>query len=475
MRVTTLSTFAALVMCLSIPAQRAAAQDKPQEKPVETVELVLHPMGESRPALKHRLTFNWLERSQQNAAPLYLKTYLHLQERGKQDDVDQIAKWLDETPLDKLPIDDVRKLLSPYESGLADIDVASRRDRCDWELPIREQGADLFAMLLPEAQQARNAARLLALRARLQLAEGKREEALGTVRTLLAFSQHVSEEPFLICGLVGMAMASLGVHELEMFVQQKDAPNLYWALTELPDPLVSLQAGIELEYVAVYLVLPELAEARTGEHTAEEWERLAERLVGRLQPLIGVTDLEAESWKRLREAGRIENGYEPAKARLLARGHDAKRVEAMAKGHVLLLDAAESFDEVRDELYKAFSLPYPDSEKIIAQSNAVIAKAPEMGAGGQLAALLLPAINSVNRAVARTQRNVDGLRIVEAIRLHAAAHGELPASLEAITLVPIPENALTGRPFGYRREGAAAILDLEDTQSPRQYRLRLAE
>lgn len=472
-------TLAGLLYFLTIlSAQRASAQETPAAEPEKIVEWVLHGRAESRPALKHRLTYDWFERTPQNAAPLYLKTMLILAPQREEDDADQIAQWLENTPLDELPRDEVRKTLSRYEYVLANIEIASHRDRCDWDLPIREAGTGLFSMLLPEAQEARRITRLLALQARLQTAEGKTDEALATVRTMLAFSRHVAQQPFLISGLVGMAMANMALHELEILIQTPHAPNLYWPLTDLPDPLISLRAGIDLEYDAAYMVLPELQEARTGDYAKEEWDRQAAQLIERLGALLDVEgDKEQRQFLRdVRAKDFITANYEAAKNRLLSRGHDREKIAAMPASRVVLLDASESYAEIRDEVYKSFNLPYPDAQKLFERTECLLAKVNDLGIGGRLAGLLLPAINGVNRAAARTRNHLDALRIVEAIRLYAAAHNELPESLEAITEAPIPMNAVTGKPFAYRREGDAAILRLEDdAQSPKQYRLRLAE
>ena len=41
-------------------------------------------------------------------------------------------------------------------------------------------------------------------------------------------------------------------------------------------------------------------------------------------------------------------------------------------------------------------------------------------------------------------------RYIEAIRMHAARTGELPAALDQLSVVPAPANPFTGRPFDYR-------------------------
>ena len=69
-------------------------------------------------------------------------------------------------------------------------------------------------------------------------------------------------------------------------------------------------------------------------------------------------------------------------------------------------------------------------------------------------ALTAPAVEKVFVAHGRTDRRLAGLRVVEAVRLHAAANGgRPPKSLSDITLVPIPDDPHTGKPFEYTSEG----------------------
>jgi hypothetical protein len=61
----------------------------------------------------------------------------------------------------------------------------------------------------------------------------------------------------------------------------------------------------------------------------------------------------------------------------------------------------------------------------------------------------------------RLDREVASLRVIEALRMYAASHdGRLPARLEDIDQIPVPDNPATGKPFAYRLEGATAILEL---------------
>lgn len=72
---------------------------------------------------------------------------------------------------------------------------------------------------------------------------------------------------------------------------------------------------------------------------------------------------------------------------------------------------------------------------------------------GLLAEILLPALSRAVAAPYRLERQIGALRIVEAVRDHAAHHeGALPASLAELRL-PVPEDPMTGQPFGYAVAG----------------------
>jgi hypothetical protein len=78
---------------------------------------------------------------------------------------------------------------------------------------------------------------------------------------------------------------------------------------------------------------------------------------------------------------------------------------------------------------------------------------------GRLAEALIAAIPKVMAAGNRIDRKLAALRVIEALRIHAAAHGgRLPDKLTDVTEVPVPNDPGTGKPFDYRKEGDGATL-----------------
>ena len=372
---------------------------------------------------------------------------------------DDVVTWLETVP-EKLPQDDVQKALAPFHNVLTQVEIAARRERCDWGLPIREQGTDVFSILLPEIQPSRNIARLLALRARLQIAQGELPEAVATLRTGYTLARHVSDQDLLISGLVGLAIGEMMSRQLLALIQQPQTPNLYWTITQLPRPLVDLRGAMDLEGSTVYLLFPLLHEAKTKNYTPAQWRAKLDEFLERMEGMASIIGDEGGAGfksllPKLRTRVLVGSAAPVAKKFLIERGHPKKKVDAMSGEHAVLLHVAENYEEQRDEVFKWFQVPYwqaKHDEKLLAASR----KREFVPLGS----LLLPAISSVHRSAARSQRRQEVLRIVEALRLYAARHdGRLPEKLSDVTEVPIPINPLTGKAFGYQLDGKTAVLD----------------
>ena len=60
---------------------------------------------------------------------------------------------------------------------------------------------------------------------------------------MFAMARHMGEHPTLIGGLVGISIATAAIGPMEEMFEQPGSPNLYWALTKLPSPLISIEKG----------------------------------------------------------------------------------------------------------------------------------------------------------------------------------------------------------------------------------------
>src|SRR5205807_2164290 len=88
---------------------------------------------------------------------------------------------------------------------------------------------------------------LLALRARLEMAEGQYDRAVSTLQTGFHLARHVAEVPTTTTALIGLAIAELMLRQVEDLVQAPGARNLYWALADLPRPFISLRRPLQGE------------------------------------------------------------------------------------------------------------------------------------------------------------------------------------------------------------------------------------
>lgn len=440
------------------PPAKEKKNDKPMEKWFVDRSLAVTPASAPVPALRYRLYPSNMERKEGNAVPIYSR-FAHERSEAKTKQLQEEPQKWNKMPLEKLPLDDVKKFLNEHKYNLRQLDLGARRRTADWSYTL--DAGDPIGLLLPDMQDMRRYAPLLVLKARVEIAERRYRDALHTLETGFSFSQQIDEAPFLISGLVGIACASQFADCLLELMERPDAPNVYWALTVIPRPLINLRKGYEFERQMLELQFPDLADL-SRPRSAEEWDAAFSRI------LIGVRT----EMKRITEGTeKIKHGNapnDPAKKspdlpqarKYLAEvvGMSGVRIEAMPPAEVLLLYIVHLYHELRDELFKCTYVPYPQARRLAQEAESRLKSAPDTEAG-QIARMLLPAIPKVLLAQVRLERKLAALRAIEALRLHAAAHGgQLPDKLDEVTIVPVPNDPGTGRPFEYQRDGQTATL-----------------
>lgn len=430
-------------------------------------KMTVTPAAEPEPALKHRLILREIDEKAGDASSMYYRAILASQNVTKQlkdkyGDAfeDAIGDWSH----GDVPVDKIRDAAAIIEQSavISNLREAARRRTCDWGFEAQSiSGPDLYMFLLPEMQESRQLSRFLAGRARVAIADGRYDDALETLRINVKMARDVAVEPFLVCGLVGVAEAGIGENVMIHLIAAPNSPNLYWALTELPDPLIDMRPGVRFEMSSFQRIFPFLHDPETQEHSPEEWAHLLAHGITDMAPISGGPVFHNETLSQAAVAGLGLATYSSAKARLVAAGWDAQRVEQMPVGQVIAIDSSHEYRRIADQLEKQWYLPYHvqdrDADRTMLEfsSNKL-----ERGYGRLLAAILLPAVNSARTAQQRLQWQTDGLRTVEAIRMHAAKTGALPARLEDIDVVPAPVNRATGKLYQYQLKGDTAVLEL---------------
>jgi hypothetical protein len=439
--------------------QAAGEKSAEQAKPKWLIDrsLTLSPQAESRPALKYRLLPMDFDRKPGNAVPIYLRLVHEQRDETRKRWLEVPTKW-NKLPLDRLPRDEARKFLKGHAYMLRQLDLGARRKRADWNYTL-DMG-DPIALLLPDMHAMRSYARLLVLQARLALADGDFAAALHTLETGFAFSRHVAQGPFLITGLVAVATANSFADTLIDLVERPDAPNLYWPLTALPRPLIGMRRGEELEQHMLLMQFPDLADLDRPRST-KQWDEVLARVRTEYRRILRIEhgSKPVPASRPPDEPADRSPDLETARKYLIEqRQLPAARVKEMPAAQVLAVWIRAAYTDYQDDYYKASYLPFAKARPLFAAARKRLLTAPDTEAVGLVRALL-PALDKVQLAQVRLDRRIAALRVIEAVRLHAAAHGgKLPDKLSDVTVAPIPDDPGTGKPFVYQRDGATATL-----------------
>jgi hypothetical protein len=279
---------------------------------------------------------------------------------------------------------------------------------------------------------------------------------------------------------------------VDSFIQCAGAPNLYWALSDLPRPFAGLRGALQGERVMLYCTFPGLGTAATDRDmgplnsddaracvkAALELRQLASLFEGKSpldsprlsKELDGLLPEEfqkpLERWEessreRMHFARLLLRHHAEAKRALIASGRPRDRVEAMPFIQVAVLHGLQEYDRLADDFRKWEVFPYwesrPQLRRLRAQAEQEV-KGTREARVFPASVLVLP-VGTVFQGRAWLDRKIAALRCVEAVRLYAAAHhGRLPATLGAIQEVPIPRDPMTGKEFEYHVEEDRARL-----------------
>lgn len=451
-----------LSLLLSLALFTAHAQEAGEPRP-----LTVAPAAAPSPSLKYRLLPATTELVPGNAAALYYRTFSFLSEahpmlktflqgNPKKDDkgeeYSQTDRWLT-MPLKDLPQKEVEDFVGIFNTYLREMTLAIHRQNCDWDVHGR---ADGLLMLMPEVQSFRSLANIVALKARLQIAQGHYAQAIQTLQINFKLAEHLSRGPTVIHTLVGIAIARMSLVQIEAMIQANQGPNLYWALSTLPSPFADLKEAIESEPNSVFRMIPSLLKMEDGPASAELMAALKEDRQ-RFRRNLAIT-------KGFPELILVDGALPDARKRLLAAGFKAEVLEKMPGLQIVIVDALRRHRAAHAELSKWLHLSY-------AQAGQYAEK--ELKAYQESCALLdLYLFDTVLekvsyhqgftkawRAGAILDRQIAALRTIEAIRMQAAAdQGKLPKQLSDVKVVPVPIDPMTETPFQYRLEGNTIAL-----------------
>ena len=438
-------------MSLGQSGLMAPASPKKAEPP--TLQFTVHPSAEPIRALRYQFLPTLMDRKRGNAAVNYNKLAIQFETAFKDEEIEHIKAWnaVEQTPLDELPLAEVRAVLAKRERLLADLDAAARFNHCDWQF-LNGQ-VNLYLLRLPELDNLREMSRLLGVRTRLAVAEGRYDDAVRSLQTGYAVGQHAADSNVLVAGLIGIACSGMMSSHVAELIQQSGAPNLYWALASLPDPLIDLRAGFEGEMYALHMSCPQLADVESTEHNEQYWRDAMKAIWAKMTQIGMPKELAfpGEAAVALMAA----RGYPMARQALIDQGRTPEEVDGMPVSQVIAIYTVRTYEELRDDLFKWIHVPYWQVNHDRDEMSMKLYRAGRTREIIPIAALVLPAVTAATVSEVRCDREIRMLRIVEAIRMH----GRLPEKLAEITAVPIPLDPGAGKPFSYQLKGDTAILE----------------
>jgi hypothetical protein len=392
------------------------------------------------PALRYLLLPELKEMNPGNPIQNYLRCFAEQQKFFFDKETCNRRDQLLVMPLSALP---AQELQDYGKSPLRQADWAARLDRPDWQLLLRAK-ADGIGLLIPDVQQMRTLANALKVRFRAQVALHRFDEAIGTAKTMFAMARHMGENPTLIASLVGIAITSVAIGPLEEMLEQPGCPNLYWALTNLPNPLVCMELGLESERMWI------VSEFKDLDDTAPMSEAQLKKVITRFDGLLQIEGSNKQTLRKWLDA-RVKDKalVDAARRRLTDYGLMEEQVKQFPPHQVFLLDEKRDYEVRRDDMMKFMNLPMWQISELALQPN------PDQYSG-VFAKALVPALYKVRSAQGRIEQRIALLRHVEALRLYAAGHdGKLPQKL-ADCGVPLPVDPFTGQAFRYKADGATA-------------------
>jgi hypothetical protein len=433
-----------IVLCCAVMVVLAqpVRADQTNSTSETLIRLTVGPAPAPKPALRYLLLPDLREMNPGNPIQNYYKCFMEQQKFFFDKEAFRRREELLAMPLKELP---ARELHDYGRIALSQADWAARLDNPDWQI-LQKLKDDGIHVRVPDLADLRKLAPALKVRFRAEVALGRIDDAIRTAKTMFALARHLGEHPTPMGTLVGISYANSAFGPLEEMLEQPGCPNLYWALTSLPTPLVPVDKGMEGERVAFTREFRELDS--TAPMSADQLTRFIAHIEGRIlgEPWNA---MKVRAWLDART--KDEAMFRDARRRLVEHGLAEERLLRFPPEQVILLDEKREYDVRFDDLLKTMNLPAWQAEAVTGPARP--------GREWLFAdALVGPSTYRVHHMRWRLDQRIALLRHVEALRLYAAEHdGRLPAKLSEIA-VPLPEDPFTGKPFRYELIGNTAHL-----------------
>ena len=218
-----------ILLPIAVPADARRFAEGP-------VELTIYPAKAGELEKKYQLMVKAEDQIDADAVPLYEKAVKSIPKDFNQE---QIVEWL-KLPVEQFPQQQAEEELQKYLESLKLAVRATRCKECNWpEWKPGDQPQDLT--------EYSKLAYIIELWARLEISRLGYQGATIALKTGFAMARQLGEGPTIIQGLVGAAVGGIMCREVEQYLQGQNSPNLYFALANLPRPLIDIEKAIENE------------------------------------------------------------------------------------------------------------------------------------------------------------------------------------------------------------------------------------
>ena len=432
-------------------------------------KIVVTPAKETMPAFRYRFSTPPHKTIAGNAVTHYLRS---LGERGLSfpwkaayDETDgKVDDWYSlDTKTADIPLDQLKKYSGYFDNIVNNhLRRASMCRNADWGLAVEDlRGMEAIEFLLPSVQETRSMARALQLQLRLAIIEKRFDDAVELLRMTYQLGQDVNEFGVLVTSLVGCSEVNIANGGVLQFISTEGSPNLYWALAELPTPIIDQRFATRLDLSMPMRIFPELMDIRNVTHSKDEWKRLLRQYTedaSKLREMVKNSPNPQRSTNGdVMSLGFGLAGYSGAKKRMVQRGYTEDQIKLMCVSQVILMDAAFDIEHFSQAFEKTYYVPFEKSQEAANRIRQTIDDAAKTRLGAMITDILAPPTLVVREAGIRSDAGIHRLMVVESLRNHAAVHGEFPESLESLEL-PVRVNPMTGKPFTYSLENGTAVI-----------------
>ncbi len=433
-------------------------------QPLAEQQITISAAAEPVPSLKYELRPTYFQRQSRDASNHYYRALLLLSQR--QDElvqayVERGEAW-NAAPKETAEWKEMQSWLENHETILTEVRRAAYSDHCDWQLRLKDlRGTEALNVLLNDFQAMRSVSRVIQVQVRYDRSVGDFDDAIESLKVGYQAGSDTAKAPSLICALIGGAIIGMMNHEVMEMIQQPECPNLYWALSGLPRPMLSLRQALDQEAVLPLQLFPFLSPSETEDWNDDQWRESFVQAWANIANLQRGNQQKADlTQARLAAAAVVMRGYPVAKRGLIEDGYDEQEVEEMSPPKAVGLYTRSIYRRLYDDQFKWLRISQAErsrfkGDRIAALNRAKMAQAEVL----PIVSMLLPALNAVEQVGLRLDRDVAVLRTIEALRMHASTNeGSLPSTLEEIRVVPVPVDPATGRPFTYEvKEGIAKL------------------